>query len=79
MAKVTSSLSGTTYTYTITDQAGNTTTVVAQANPSTAITISGTLLADAQWALANLLNSLAPNGPNPRPQVFANAASSFYS
>ena len=64
MAKITSSVSGVTTTYVITDQAGNTATVTAVGAPPGQVGISTTglgLLLDGQALLTNLMQMLETN------------------
>lgn len=77
MAKITSSISGSTTTYVITDQAGNTLTLAAQAAPGgLTFTSSGALLQDGA-ALAQVLLTMLSTGL--RPNVMLNTTASFNS
>lgn len=78
MATITSSLSGSTVTYVITDQESNTITVTAPP-PGQTVTFSGSGLADAQALLSTLVLMLQANGTSPRPQVLPGTTASFYS
>lgn len=81
MASMTSSVSGSTTTYVITDVAGNTVTVTAlPPGQVVGIATSGSgVLNDALSMLAQLLLQLAANGTSPRPQVLPNTTASLYS
>lgn len=75
MAQITSSVSGSTTTYVITDQASNTLTITALAPPGGLTFVSsGALLVDGQIVLGNLLLELQTGL---RPNVLANTTASF--
>ena len=76
-AGVTSSVSGTTTTYVITDHAGNTLTVAAGAPPAgLTFTSSGALVSDGQILLQTLTNLLVTGL---RPNVIPGTVASFSS
>ena len=75
MATITSSVSGTTTTYTITDQSNNTYTVTALAPPGgVSISSSGSPLIDGEQLLTTLLQMLSTGL---RPNVMVNTKASF--
>lgn len=77
MAKITSTASGGTITYIITDQANNTVTITAPAPPGGLTFVnSGALLADGQQLLSSLILMLQTGL---RPNVMANTTASFSS
>jgi hypothetical protein len=74
-AGITSSISGTTTTYVITDQKGNTATVAAVAPPGgLSFSSSGSLLIDGQILFQTLMNMLTTGL---RPNVMMNTTASF--
>lgn len=73
MASITSSVSGTTTTYVITDEQGNAITVTAPPNPQV-ISFSGSGLIDGQQLLTTLMQMLSTGL---RPNVILNSKASF--
>lgn len=75
MAKVTSSISGTSTVYVITDQANNTLTITAGTPPAGLTFVSsGALLTDGQVLLSTLMQLLSTGL---RPNVILNTNASF--
>lgn len=64
------SVSGTTFTYTITDMLGSTITVAAVPGGISSISNSGTILVDGQAALVSLMLQLS-SGQRPVPSTLA--------